>query len=46
MKRYLYLPRQFDLVVGEPFELFYRGIVNSAVFAFSRRIATRSLRVL
>ena len=29
MKRYLYLPRQYDLVVGEPFELFYRGIVNS-----------------
>ena len=29
MKRYLYLPRQYDLMVGEPFELFYRGIVNS-----------------
>ncbi len=29
MKRYLYLPKQYDTVVGEPFELFYRGIVNS-----------------
>ncbi len=29
MKRYLYLPKQYDLVAGEPFELFYRGIVNS-----------------
>ena len=29
MKRYLYLPKQYDLVVGEPFELFFRGIVNS-----------------
>lgn len=29
MKRYLYIPKQYDLVVGETFELFYRGIVNS-----------------
>ena len=29
MKRYLYLAKQYDLVVGEPFELFFRGIVNS-----------------
>lgn len=29
MKRYLYLAGQYDLVVGEPFELFYRGLVNS-----------------
>ena len=29
MKRYLYLPKQYDLVVGHPFELFFRGIVNS-----------------
>ena len=28
MERYLYLPKQYDLVVGEPFELFFRGIVN------------------
>ncbi len=28
MKRYLYLPKQYDLVVGEPFELFYHGLVN------------------
>lgn len=28
MKRYLYLPKQYDLVVGDPFELFFRGIVN------------------
>ena len=30
MKRYLYLPKQYDLVVGDTFELFYRGIVNCA----------------
>ncbi|MBE6696745.1 MAG: SGNH/GDSL hydrolase family protein [Ruminococcaceae bacterium] len=29
MKRYLYLPKQYDLIVGEPFELFFRGLVNS-----------------
>lgn len=29
MKRYLYLPKQYDAIVGEPFELFYRGLVNS-----------------
>lgn len=29
MKRYLYLPKQYDLVVDEPFELFFRGLVNS-----------------
>ena len=29
MKRYLYLPKRYDLVVGEPFELFFRGLVNS-----------------
>lgn len=28
MKRYLYLPKQYDLVTGDAFELFYRGIVN------------------
>ena len=28
MKRYLYLPKQYDLVVNEPFELFFKGIVN------------------
>lgn len=28
MKRYLYTPAQYDLVVGDTFELFYRGIVN------------------
>lgn len=28
MKRYLYLPKQYDLVVGDTFELFYHGIVN------------------
>ena len=28
MKRYLYLPKQYDLVVGDTFELFYRGLVN------------------
>ena len=28
MKRYLYLPLQYDLVVGDTFELFYLGIVN------------------
>ena len=28
MKRYLYLPKQYDLVVGHTFELFFRGIVN------------------
>lgn len=29
MERYLYLPKQYDLMVGEPFELFFRGIVNA-----------------
>ncbi len=29
MKKYLYLPKQYDLVVGDTFELFYRGIVNA-----------------
>ena len=28
MKRYLFLPKQYDLIVGDTFELFYRGIVN------------------
>ena len=28
MKQYLYLPPQYDLVVGDTFELFYHGIVN------------------
>lgn len=28
MKRYLYLPKQYDIVVDEPFELFFRGLVN------------------
>lgn len=30
MKRYLYLPDYYDLVVGDTFELFYRGLVNAA----------------
>jgi hypothetical protein len=29
MKKYLYLPKQYELVVGDTFELFYRGIVNA-----------------
>ena len=29
MKKYLYLPREYILVVGDTFELFYRGIVNA-----------------
>ncbi len=28
MKRYLYIPEQYNLVVGDTFELFYHGIVN------------------
>ncbi len=28
MKRYLYLPKQYDLVAFDTFELFYRGILN------------------
>ena len=28
MKQYLYLPPQYDLVVGDTFELFYHGLVN------------------
>lgn len=28
MKRYLYLPKQYNLVVGDTFELFYQGLVN------------------
>ena len=28
MKRYLFLPDQYDLIVGDTFELFYHGIVN------------------
>ena len=30
MKQYLYLPEYYDLVVGDTFELFYRGLVNAA----------------